>query len=100
MRGSGGWGKESEEVRATRGMPGQGAEPALYGSCAGTNCARAAFPGGAAQHLLEPPRRLLMTTLLRLGASVHRTREWPRADKASPILEDNKLHKLAGGVQD
>lgn len=40
-----------------------GAEPALYGSCAGTNCARAAFPGGAAQHLREPPRRLLTTTL-------------------------------------
>ena len=71
-----------------------GAEPTLYGSCAGTNCALAAFPGegGASHRLREPPPPLLTTTLLRSGASVHRAREGSRADKASPILKDNKLH--------
>ncbi|CAI9153804.1 unnamed protein product [Rangifer tarandus platyrhynchus] len=80
-------------------MPGQGRSPPYMGAARG-QAARAAFPGDAAHRLREPPPPLLGSTLFGSGASVHRTCEWPRADKASPVLKDNKLHKLAGGVQD
>ena len=98
---AGGGKDKAEKLARRRGYPGRGGANLIW-ELRGDKLRAAAFPteGGASHRLREPPPPLLTTTLLRSGASVHRAREWSRADKASPILKDNKLHKLAGGVQD